>query len=83
MLMARKVFKTGNSLVVSLPGEAMEQLGMGEGSEVIVELDRENGRILIYPSEIELEGVDREFAHQVDEFIEAYRPALEELAKNK
>ena len=81
--MARKVFKTGNSLVVSLPGEAMEQLGLGEGSEVVVEVDRENGRLLIYPSETELEGVDKNFARQVDEFIEAYRPALEELAKNK
>jgi hypothetical protein len=26
-------------------------------------------------------GVDEGFAHQVDEFIRQYRPALEELAK--
>lgn len=81
--MARKVFRAGNSLVVSIPGDAIEHLGLGEGSEVIVEVDRDEGRIVIYPSEIELEGVDKEFSRQVDEFIEAYRPALEELAKNK
>ncbi len=79
--MTRKVFRAGNSLVVSIPGDAIEHLGLGEGSEVIVEVDREEGRIVIYPSEIK--GVDKEFARQVDEFIETYRPALEELAKNK
>lgn len=28
-----------------------------------------------------IEGVNQEFARQVDEFIQQYRPALEELAK--
>lgn len=81
--MARKVFRAGNSLVVSIPGDAIEHLGLREGSEVVVEVDRDEGRILIYPSEIEIEGVDKEFARQTEEFIERYRPALEELAKNK
>ena len=81
--MARKVFRAGNSLVVSIPTDAIELLGLGEGSEVVVEVDRDEGRILIYPSEIELQGVDKEFARQVEEFIEAYRPALEELARNQ
>lgn len=81
--MTRKVFRAGNSLVVSIPGDAIEFLGLGEGSEVIVEVDRDEGRILIYPSEIEIKGVDQEFARHVNEFIETYRPALEELARNK
>jgi putative addiction module antidote len=81
--MARKVFRAGNSLVVSIPGDAIELLGLGEGSEVVVEVDRDEGRIMIYPAEIEIKGVDEEFARQVDEFIETYRPALEELARNK
>lgn len=79
--MTRKVFRAGNSLVVSIPGDAIEFLGLGEGTEVVVEVDRDEGRILIYPSEIK--GVDKEFARQVDEFIEIYRPALEELAKGE
>jgi len=78
--MPRKVFKAGNSLVVSIPKEAVEQLGLSEGSEAEVELDRESRRILVtftpsYPTDI-----DREFASQVAEFIEEYRPALDKLA---
>ncbi len=32
--MLRKVFRTGNSIVVSLPKEALDYLGISEGSEV-------------------------------------------------
>lgn len=39
--MLRKVFRTGNSVVVSLPRDALELLGIHEGSEVSVDLDRE------------------------------------------
>ena len=81
--MLRKIFKTGNSVVVSLPKDAIEYLHMGEGTEVNDELDREKHQIVITPSEPAptIVGVDPEFAHQVAEFIEQYRPALEELAK--
>ena len=81
--MLRKVFKTGNSMVVSLPKEAIEFLHMAEGTEVSVEIDRENRQILITPVNPTYAeaGIDPEFAHQVAEFIEQYRPALEELAK--
>jgi antitoxin MazE len=78
----RKIFKTGNSVVVSLPKEAIEYLQIDEGSEVNVELDRENRQIVIIPASPPLlKSVDLEFARQVAEFIEQYRPALEELAK--
>jgi len=80
--MLRKVFKTGNSLVVSLPKDLLEPLGMQDGSDVSVELDRKNHRILIKPAEMPLAGeVSEEFAHQLNEFIEQYRPALEALAR--
>lgn len=80
--MLRKIFKTGNSVVVSLPKEAIEYLQIDEGSEVNIEIDRENRQIIIIPaSPPRIEGVDQEFARQVAEFIEQYRPALEELAK--
>ena len=81
--MLRKIFKTGNSVVVSLPKYAIEYLHMGEGSEVNVELDRAKRQIVITPSEaaLEIAGVDPEFAHQVGEFIEQYRTALDELAR--
>ena len=80
--MLRKVFKTGNSMVVSLPREILEPLGVTEGADVSVELDRKRGQIVIRPVEKLLEaGVDEPFARQVSEFIARYRPALEALSK--
>jgi putative addiction module antidote len=80
--MLRKIFKTGNSLVVSLPKEALDYLQIDTGSEVKIELDRENRQIVIIPANPTLiAGINQEFARQVTEFIRQYRPALEELSK--
>lgn len=81
--MLRKIFKTGNSVVVSLPKHAIEYLQVEEGSQVNVELDKEHNQIVITPVQPDLmvEGIDAEFAHQVADFIEEYRTALDELAK--
>ena len=80
--MLRKVFKTGNSLVVSLPKGLLEPLGMTDGTEVSVELDRKNHQILIRPAEIPFTaGLGEEFARQVGDFIEEYKPVLEALAQ--
>jgi putative addiction module antidote len=80
--MLRKLFKTGNSLVVSLPKDLIEPLGLRDGADVSVELDREHRQILIRPAKLPLAGnLTQEFAHQVNEFIEEYRPALEALAR--
>ena len=81
--MARKVFRTGNSMVVSLPREALEYLGLHAGAEIELNLDRENQQVTIRPLEKSLPypGIDEIFARQISEFIEQYRPALKELAK--
>ena len=81
--MLRKVFRTGNSVVISLPRDALEYLDIREGTEIEVSIDRENRQLIIKPVEMphEISGVDEKFALQVAEFIEQYRPALEELAK--
>ena len=79
--MNRKIFRTGNSMVVSLPKEMLDALALSEGGEVSVELDTEHGHILITPVVAEETGVDAEFAKQVADFIEEYRPALDALAK--
>ncbi len=79
--MPRKIFKTGNSIVVSLPRETLDYLELKEGSEVSVELNKDRGEIIIAPLDRDLPGVDAEFARQVADFIEEYRPALEALAK--
>lgn len=79
----RKIFKTGHSLVVSLPKDMLELLGISEGAKVSVNLDRENRRIIISPARQSsvILGVDEAFAQQVAEFVEQYRPALEALSK--
>ena len=79
--MIRKIFRTGNSTVVSLPKEMLDALKLAEGSEVSVELDTEQGHIIIAPSPTAAEGVDAAFAKQVADFIEQYRPALDALAR--
>jgi putative addiction module antidote len=80
--MIRKLFKTGNSMVVSLPRDVLEPLGITEGADLHVELDREKRQIVIRPVEHPVAAmIDADFARQVAEFIAEYRPALEALAK--
>jgi antitoxin component of MazEF toxin-antitoxin module len=79
----RKIFKTGNSLAVSLPKVAVEQLGLKEGAVVNVYLDSETRKLTIEPvvPGQTVKDIDDEFAQQVSEFIEENRPALDDLAK--
>ncbi len=81
--MVRRLFRTGNSIVISLPKEVLDSLGIKDGGNVNLELDREQRRVIITPVKkpIAIAGVNEDFARQVDEFIQQYRPALEELAK--
>lgn len=80
--MQRRIFRTGNSIVVSLPREALDVLGVSEGADVSLELDREEHRLIITVAEPAAPaGIDAAFAQQVSSFIERYRPALETLAK--
>jgi putative addiction module antidote len=77
--MARKIFKTGNSVVVSLPADVLEAVGLALGDEVNVTADADRQRIVITSST--LPGVRPDFLQRVDRFIDDYRPALEALAK--
>ena len=73
------MFRTGNSVAVSLPKDALVLLGIRVGADVLVDLDRENRQIVITRVEepLVMVGVDKAFAQQVADFIEQYRPALE------
>ena len=79
--MARKIFRTGNSAVVSLPAKVLEAVGLELGDEVTVVADAEQGQIIVAPVEPSLPGVRSGFLDRVDRFIEQYRPALDTLAK--
>jgi putative addiction module antidote len=79
--MSRKIFRTGNSAVVSLPADVLERVGLELGDTVNVVADPEQRQIIISPVEDSLPGVRQGFLDRVDRFIEQYRPALETLAK--
>ncbi len=79
--MIRKIFKSGNSEVISLPKEMLKKLEIGEGSEVSVEFDSDTNQITIRPVKQDEHGIDEKFARQVSDFIDEYREALNALAK--
>ena len=80
--MLRKLFRTGNSIVISIPKDILDELKLSEGESVSVELDSKQHQIVISSVEKPLAvGVDEAFARQVDEFIKEYHPALEASAE--
>jgi antitoxin component of MazEF toxin-antitoxin module len=81
--MIRRLFKTGNSIVLSLPRQALQSLGLEDGSDVQVEVDISRLALVITPYvQPVVPGLDAEFAHQVEDFLAHYRPALEELNRS-
>ncbi|HSH02731.1 MAG TPA: AbrB/MazE/SpoVT family DNA-binding domain-containing protein [Anaerolineae bacterium] len=79
--MIRKVFKAGNSLVVSLPKESIQALGIQEGSELSLTVQPDTKEIVISLAPSSLADIDETFAQQLNDFIDQYKPALEALAK--
>lgn len=81
--MRRKLFKSGNSIVVSLPQEYLNEIRLETGSEIQIVLDRENRQILLKSPSQNLEGpgITSEFTQHLDDFISEYRPVLEKLAR--
>jgi len=80
--MLRKIFKTGNSVVVSLPQEYLDALGLQLGGEVELELDRKARTLTMIPQTPAPEsvGIDADFAAQLEAFIADYGATLNELA---
>ncbi len=81
--MLRKICKIGNSQGVSIPKDIINELHLAAGSEVDINLDKDTARIIIepVPQKTPHETIKPEFASQVNDFIEKYRPALKALAK--
>ncbi len=80
--MLRKIFRTGNSIVISIPRDILDELNLSEGEDVSIDLDRQQRQIVISPVEKPVAvNIDEAFAKQVEDFIREYRPALEALAK--
>ncbi|MEW6446901.1 MAG: AbrB/MazE/SpoVT family DNA-binding domain-containing protein [Bacillota bacterium] len=78
----RKIFRAGNSLVVSLPQEILQELDLGEGNQLTVSADRQRGEIILRPvAETGTGHITGEFARMVEEFINEYAGVLRELKK--
>lgn len=81
--MLRKICTIGNSQGVSLPADVLGKLNLAVGSEVNIEIDNAHSKIIIEPVKQGKypKGIDQKFVSQVNDFIEKYRPALDELSK--
>ena len=81
--MYQHLSKTGNSVVLSLPEEILDGLGIKEGDHVDLEYDRAQRRVIITPMDpaIAIARSDREFARQIDEFLDLFRPVPVDVGK--
>ncbi len=75
----RKVFKAGNSSVVSLPLTMLKALGIKDGSHVAVELNREKRELVLRPVVVKSNDVSLDFVRLVDKLFIDYDFALRRL----
>jgi len=79
--MVIKLQQTEQGIMLLLPEEVLTTLGLSDDAEVSVTVDPKQNQIIITPAMASLPDIDSEFAQQVSEFIDRYRPALEALAR--
>lgn len=83
--MLQKVIKVGNSAAVTIPKEVLEKAGLTVGDKIEVKTTRKPVKVEIVPQKRKIlrktSGITKSFTRSVDEFIRAYRPVLEELAR--
>lgn len=82
-MIIQKVFKTGNSLVITIPRESLAELKLKEGSEVFVDTDPHSQAITILPraKKTHRSAITPEFLKWLESFNKQYGPALKELAR--
>lgn len=81
--MTQKIIQVGNSAAIIISKQLMEEAGFFVGEEVEVNATKNPFKIEVLPRKPlrKKSGITQAFAKSVDEFIKAYKPALEELAK--
>lgn len=77
----RKIFKAGNSCVVSLPLDMIKGLGVGEGSHVSIEVNREQRELILKPVVVKKNTMPIEFVRLVDKLLLDYEHTLRGLSK--
>ncbi len=76
----QKLYKTGNSIAVTIPHQLLDELDLKEGQEVVVE--KLNNRLTVTSKANKLaKSVNPEFMEMVDEFMDEHDDVLKELAQ--
>lgn len=79
--MARKIFRSGNSIVVSVPPEVLELLDLRPGDEVTVVADVERRRIVVTLAGAAQAPSPMATRDSLDDRIERYARALDRLTE--
>lgn len=81
-MLTQKLYKNGNSVVVTIPTEYLKDLNLRDGSEVIMEQD-ESGSLVISRKSAKKTNkkITPEFYDWLESFNKKYAPALKELAR--
>lgn len=77
----RKLFKAGNSVVVSLPMDMLKALGLSDGSHMSVEINREKRELILKPVITKKSNLSVDFVRLVDKLFVDYDYQLRRLAK--
>ena len=81
-MLTQKVYKNGNSIAATLPKEYARELGIRDGSEIVVA--KEKGRITIAPkNKKNASGVTPKFMEMVDNFAREHDDVLRGLAESE
>ncbi|MBP2642075.1 MAG: Antidote-toxin recognition MazE, bacterial antitoxin [Firmicutes bacterium] len=77
----RKIFKAGNSCVVSLPANLLKSLGIREGSHVSIEVNRENRELILKPVVVKKNDMSMEFVRLIDKLLVDYDYTIRRLTE--
>ena len=77
----RKIFKAGNSCVVSLPANLLKSLGLREGSHVSIEVNRENRELILKPVVVKKNDMSMEFVRLIDKLLVDYDYTIRRLTE--
>lgn len=77
----RKIFKAGNSCVVSLPVNLLKSLGIREGSHVSIEVNRENRELILKPVVVKKNDMSMEFVRLIDKLLVDYDYTIRRLTE--
>ncbi|MBI2600137.1 AbrB/MazE/SpoVT family DNA-binding domain-containing protein [Candidatus Daviesbacteria bacterium] len=79
-MLTQKLYKSGNSVAVTIPKEYLDELSLRDGSQVTVE--KQGQKLVVTPKKKLAAGsVDAKFARMVDEFMDEHEDVLQELSQ--